>query len=475
MARPIEIEFELEPDDGDRHASRRRYRPPADDGIEVGARRGAPYRARRRRGWVVAAGAAAAVVIGTSLAGNGNLDSATTNTSTSASSTSASGSTSGSSATAGAPASSGTTLVSTVPSAFATGPASTARIRGSVIGPSTVAPTTGLFSVTDRAHPPRVRLGGPLLIGPTGLRLVAALSDGNLADIDVDHGVVRIVPAPVADPADPAPAASIDAVPTVVAGPTWAVVRPAFTETGGYLVGPDGSTSPLRGILAGATVGLYPSDGADDLWAGIDLGKRSAAFIQLVDLAGASRSASLPTIGVLAVGPDGSGGVLVATTGGVYRASRDGYHQLTTGGVLAGSATQYLVVECDGTLACHRDLVDRSTGAHRVLGPVPPGPTTPTLGAISPSGTAVAVRTANAAGIELVNVATGESVTIDASPRPLSAAEAGPVEWSSDGRFLVYVDRHSDELTVYDTETERTTPLVDNLPTVLTFAARPRS
>ena len=464
VASPIEIEFELEPDDGDDHAPRRhtshRHRTGGDDSRTPMRDSGSePVRTRRRRGWSVAAGATVAVVVGTVLAGNGNLDRPAAT---------------GPTAPA-APTSAATTLVSTVPSAFATGPGSTARARGSVIGPSTVAPTIGPFAVADPARPPVVRFGGPLLIGPTGLRFVAALSDGNLADIDVDRGVVRIVPAPATSAADPAltpTTGSGDSGPTIVAGPTWAVVHPAATD-GGYLVGPDGSTRPLTGILAGATVGLYPSDGPDDLWVAIDLGKKSAAFIQLVDLAGISRGASLPTNGVVPIGPDGSGGVLVTTTGGVYRASRDGYHLLTTGGVLAGSASQFVSVECDDVLACHRDLVDRSTGDHRPLGPVPPGPTTPTLGAIAQDGSKVATRTANAAGIDVLTVTTGLVTPIDASPRSLSPAEAGPVAWSADGRFLVYLDRHSDELTVFDTETETDAPLVPGLPTVRAFAVRP--
>ena len=104
---------------------------------------------------------------------------------------------------------------------------------------------------------------------------------------------------------------------------------------------------------------------------------------------------------------------------------------------------------------------------------MPPGPTTPTLGAIAQDGSKVATRTANAAGIDVLTVTTGLVTPIDASPRSLSPAEAGPVAWSADGRFLVYLDRHSDELTVFDTETETDAPLVPGLPTVRAFAVRP--
>jgi hypothetical protein len=64
---------------------------------------------------------------------------------------------------------------------------------------------------------------------------------------------------------------------------------------------------------------------------------------------------------------DGAGYLLFSGTGGVYDARPGGLHRITTGSLLAAGPTGWLATDCDDDHRCVTVLIDRASGARRVV------------------------------------------------------------------------------------------------------------
>ncbi|MDT4935473.1 MAG: hypothetical protein QOK11_3365, partial [Pseudonocardiales bacterium] len=255
-----------------------------------------------------------------------------------------------------------------------------------------------------------------------------------------------------------------------VVGPDWAIVRP-LDAVAGYLV-PDGRPArELSGALGQASQ-IYPGPDPGQVW----LARTNVAPdpITLVAVTGSHRVLSTlaaPQSGYL-VGSDGTRHLLMSSIGGVYDLLPDGAHRVTTGSVLAVGATRWLVAECDERFRCHRVVVDRSTGARRII----PGPVADTYGpsgVISPDGTTAAVLAAAGYGppaVDLVDLATGVERVVGVTVDP--GATDQPLVWSPDSRWLLGAGG-SGELFAADVRSGGVRSLGVTLPTISQLAIRP--
>jgi hypothetical protein len=144
-----------------------------------------------------------------------------------------------------------------------------------------------------------------------------------------------------------------------------------------------------------------------------------------------------------AIGVDGAA-LVVQTSVGAFRLDPATSHPqlLSPNPVMAWSATELVDVPCDATLICQLRVVNRATGAARVLPTTAAsGPDHFGRGQLSPNGAQLArladpVETDGLNRLQLVDLATGAVQDLGL----LSSAGLAAAVWSSDGSWLFWVD-----------------------------------
>jgi hypothetical protein len=303
----------------------------------------------------------------------------------------------------------------TTPSAAPTtaAPAATRPVAGP--GPSTPA-------VTDLGHPLLgVRAGWELL----------ALSTSGVIRIELAHGRITRTAVPPLQSTGPV---------FFLAGRGWTMVRP-LDHVPGYLV-PDGQPAQsLTGPLESGGA-VLPGPDLGHVWvAPPGSGPPATMALVGVDGIGTGVSIRIPN-GIEGILPDGAGYLILTGPGGAYAARPEGLRRVTGGRLLAVGPTRWLTLECDELFRCSFVVVDRATGATRVLGSgaALPGPVpSPLPGPISPDGVFAALAENDRAGgsVHLVDLASGADRRLDV-PVDLGYANTAMV-WSPDSRWLFVV------------------------------------
>lgn len=277
--------------------------------------------------------------------------------------------------------------------------------------------TTATASTADaRPVAPRMALAGIT-------RIVTRLADGTLSEAVPTDGRVQVLALPRARPTD-----------AVVVGADWVVVRPA-DATAGTLLDGEGIASPTVGGLDQPAVAAYPGRTPDSLWLATGAGDVVLTLYGLdgVPLGAPRRMSDVHHL----LGADGNGEVAVATAGGAYVTSPDGWQRLTTGRVLALGPTMAVVEECDEVLWCRDIVVDRRTGTRRVLlEPASRSNGDGALGAVSADGTVAVLSDGCGTRLDRLDLTTGALSRVAATDVGSTARPA----WSPDGTFLWFVD-----------------------------------
>ena len=212
---------------------------------------------------------------------------------------------------------------------------------------TTEAPTTvdGAATTTTTAGP--VRIGdGPLLGEPTGLALVLP-SAGDLYIVDLDAATAQLVRSAFAGPiVDITPLGLVyrgSERPTIWAPGASSAVSIGDSRNGGTFLGDDAA-----GHLWFQTYG--------------DTGQPSLLRLDSID----GRPVSIAGAGLVDL-PDGLGGLLTWSGGGLYRLDADGKSpkRLGTGDLLAVNNGHVLSRVCDAALRCRYEVLDVRTGATR--------------------------------------------------------------------------------------------------------------
>ncbi|SDR94687.1 hypothetical protein SAMN04488543_0803 [Friedmanniella luteola] len=311
-------------------------------------------------------------------------------------------------------------------------------------GPSATAPPAG--TADGPPGPPVVlRRSGPVPAGLDEGTLYARSAD---TVFRVDLGTGRVTATPAAVPA-PGPV-------SFVPGPAGVLVRPV--EDGpGLLVPDDGAARPLRGLLsAGAQV--LPA-GRGRLWVSELMDGRSST-LALTSFDGTPTGTSVRENGYFL--PDGTGGLLLVDSGGVYERVRGSWRRLAVGTALASGRHHQLLASCSGDVYCEsltlvlRDRARREQ--HAVLEgtdiPLPGG------GSLSADGRYLATLAAEdpdadgngrALVVELETGRVVKQMVVPATSPDVSAVTA----WSPAGPRLVGLDQG--QLFVLDAATGRTT------------------
>jgi hypothetical protein len=282
--------------------------------------------------------------------------------------------------------------------------------------------------------------------------------------------VIRIEPASGRVTRTPTPALASNGPVSFLVGPRWAMIRP-LDEGPGYLL-PDGRAArELTGALAAGGPALPGPDGRS-VWVQAPDG---AAGMILVGVDGRAVGPSIPVPASLrwSLLPDGTGHLLVSGTGGVYEARPDGLRRVTTGALLAVGQTRVLVVECDDRHRCASSVIDRGTGARRVLDPSAPDPSQP-AGVISPDGSTAAMLAEDPSGAGagrpyLLDLADGTRRTVQVRvDQPFD----GALVWAPNARWL-FVVGSGGKLYAVEAATGRARGMPVTLPPVTELAVRP--
>jgi len=313
--------------------------------------------------------------------------------------------------------------------------------------PESNAPTTPPVSVT--------KLGHPLLNVPASWELFAR-STGDLFRIQLATGRITRTSAPVAS----------SGIVSLVVGPHEVIVRP-WDLVDGYLIRDGQPARDLLGMLArGGPVLAGPTP--SQVW--VQTGDQQHPRMALIDLDGRPTGVSMPgqDYGVVS---DGAGYVIVHLVGGTYDARPDGLHRITTGDVVATGPTGWLAEECDDRHHCTLDVIDRTSGAHRVLGPVSDNEYSG--GLISPDGDLAALVVPQVADpnkdvvLHLIDLGSGT----DHATRTLSNLDPrSAMVWSPDSRWLFVADAAGRIIAVDHTGHPQT--LDTRLPAIIQLALR---
>lgn len=272
------------------------------------------------------------------------------------------------------------------------------------------------------------KLGRPLLAVPAGWELFARGSE--LIRIQLRAGLITRTAVPALGSTGPI---------FLVVGRSGAIIRP-LDLVPGYGVADGRPARPLTGLL-GHYGPAFPGPDSNHLWIASDSG--SGTRMELVGFDGADAGVSIPAADGFSVISDGTGGVVVSKSTGIYLTGAGGLSLVTTGRLLAVGPSRWLTVECQLN-HCNQVVIDRSSGARRVIGAAPPsanaGNAFP-LGLVSPDGTTAALidDTGVAPQLRLMDLITGHSYPIPVQLPTIDASE-GVMAWSPDSHWLFFVD-----------------------------------
>lgn len=323
-----------------------------------------------------------------------------------------------------------------------------------------IGPTTSAGGDSPGTTTPTVtRVGHPIL-NVTGTWEVFARTLESVIRIELARGRITSTALPALQSSGPV---------SFIVGPDDALIRP-LDNVPGYVVPDNRPVRVMTGVLArGGPV--VPGPDPSRVW--IQEGTDASPIMALVGLVGTKASgptiALPPDLSPLSAQPDGVGSLMFQSSNGTYDARPDGLHRVTTGQVVAASKRTWLVSECDELHRCTTALVDRATGARRVLSPgLLSGAS---LGAVSPDGrlAAVPVGPYDSQALLVYNLETGARRSVPVGVAP--AYGTGTIAWSPDGRWLLVVTSRL-TLAVIDPTTWKVTSLGVSLPHVEQLAVR---
>lgn len=257
-----------------------------------------------------------------------------------------------------------------------------------------------------------------------------------------------------------------------VVGRERAIIRP-LDRVPGYVVPDEGPARRLSGTLGrGGTV--FPGPKPGQVWAQAwDDGGQAAV---LVRENGRRTGVSIPIPDGSWVFPDGAGYLLIDDTGGFSHARPRERQRITRGSVLAVGPTHWLIRECSGPRSCALVVMNRGSGARRVLtrlssGDASPAEILPAAGMISPDGSTAAVLRSDQTAkptLHLLDLETGADHPLSVSLGSLFGN--GTVAWSPDSRWLFVAAKR---LVAIDARTHRVHHLDLALPPIRQVAVRP--
>ena len=307
-----------------------------------------------------------------------------------------------------------------------------------------------------------VNAGHPLLGITAGWQLFARSdADNSSIQIDFAHGRVTETTIPVLDSSGPV---------SYLVGPDWAIVRPLDNVPADLV--PDGK--PAHQLSWPEINGGYTVPGPDPshLWVEDDRG--SQVKMDLVDVNGKMSAPSITFPGEVQGGIDSdyAGYVLVSIVDGIYDARPGKLTLVTKGDLIAAGPTQWFVHECDANRACSNVVINRTTGARKVLSSFDFSPIG-IVGAISPDGKTAGVFAADQSGalpsLHLVDLSTGVDRPVVASVEPSDPNES--LVWSPDGKWLFVADQNG-ELKVIDPKDASVHGIGVQLPLIAQIALR---
>lgn len=299
--------------------------------------------------------------------------------------------------------------------------------------PAPTAPTAGRSSPAGGYPGPAVA-SQPVTVTEVGHRLLGVTAGWELFGRG-PGAVVRIQPALGRITRTEVPGLQSSGPVSFTVGADGVIIRP-LDLVAGYAV-PDGQPArELRGALSRHGP-VFAGPDAGHVWVETDVGDHKTMVLVGMDGRPTHVSIRIPGDSAGYVASDGAGYLLVTSTGGVYDARPDGLRRVTTGVVLAAGPTRWLTVECEDQHRCATVVIDRVSGARRVLAGVPAAVNS-AAGVISPDGSMAVVLPISPAGtatLHLVDLGSGAdhplAVTTDRG-----SFNDGTLVWSPDSRRL---------------------------------------
>ena len=327
--------------------------------------------------------------------------------------------------------------------------------------PPSSQPATAASSSSDPSPRPAV----------TSTSLAVARSDltGRWALLARGPGVVvRFEPSSKTVSVAPIPSLKSSGPVSFVATTGASLVRP-LDVVPGYVVPDSGVPEQMAATLA--TDGpMLPGPAPDEVWVA---GPAGDTMVLKPVTGGAIRGTVRVPRGGSPVGarPDGRGGILFTTPGGVFDGLAGSARQVTLGNVLAVGPTTWLVTECDVRAVCTLVAIAADGAARRSLGAA--SSTWSEGGVVSPDGRTAALGALGVGG-------RADLVLLDLTapaPRPPTlpvdvAIGPGSMAWSPDGRWL-FVVTAAGGVAVVDPRSGTVGDLGVTLPGLSQLAIRP--
>lgn len=279
---------------------------------------------------------------------------------------------------------------------------------------------------------------------PIGLDIAVLGRLGAMAFVDLDTGTSSTWSVPFIGGTNAPDLVSIDDEILVISA----------GGTDGY-VSTFGETRPFELTDGAASPGFprFPASSPDTVWSPLDTGADGVdhEIVTIGDTADSTKASGEVTLdNSELLGEDGTGRLVARVSGDVFVVDAVGTARLTDGDLLALGPNHALVRNCDDSLRCSVELIDRTSGATAPSGDWPPGLSdaisdaqsvrepgrSPRLsGTISPDGGAAFVRRSSAGDSVWLLVDFASGVAFDV-PAPTFGQ---PILWNEDNSAAVYL------------------------------------
>jgi hypothetical protein len=284
--------------------------------------------------------------------------------------------------------------------------------------------------------------------------------------------VVRIQPALGLVTTTAVPGLASNGPVSFILGPDRAIIRPQ-DSVAGYQVSDGQPAVQLPAALDRGGV-VLPGPDSRHVWVEVNNGPNlSTTVMALVGIDGTDANVSIPIPSDAGLPiTDRAGYLYFYGTGGIYDARPSGVARITTGELLAGSATRWLTIECDDQHRCGTVVIDRSTNARYSL----PIPVTGSVraGAIAPDGTTAALLEADSSDsgiVHLVDLRTGIERSTSVALYANQGGGDQTFAWSPDSAWLFVTSKG--KLVAINSASGQPVDLGLNLPTINQVAVRP--
>ena len=293
-------------------------------------------------------------------------------------------------------------------------------LPGASAGPTAVEPAlagTNAVRVTD--------LGHPLLAVPAEWELFGQ-GPGVVVRMELGRGRVTRTAVPEVGSSSPI---------FFVVGQDRAIVHP-MDSVPGYVVRDEKPATQLPPVLDQAASAL-PGPDPWHLWAETETGTATALSLLTLDGRPAGVQIPIPKDATVQAS-DRAGNVLMFGIGGMYDLRQDGMHRITGGTLLAVGPTRWLTLECDESYRCDSVVIDRATGARRIVS-TSLDAYEQNAGAISPDGRTAALLQPNGIGgstVHLLDLTTGAERLTGVTTISDQTLGGRTFVWSPDSRWL---------------------------------------